>query len=179
MADSKISGLSAITALTSTDELVVASSGASKKITAANLAASLPGYEIGYDQITSNVNITGTTAAGATTIITCAAHTFDGAAVLLTVYSPQLAVSTTSGAFVTVALWEGSTEIGEIANFRSVSSTQQSFTLLAQYRFTPSAAAHTYLIKAFTGSTTGTPSFGAGSAGTAANVAAFARFTKV
>ncbi len=41
MADSKISALSAITALGSTDEMVVASGGASKKITGANLGASL------------------------------------------------------------------------------------------------------------------------------------------
>jgi hypothetical protein len=40
MADSKISALSAITALAGTDEMVVASSGASKKITGANLGAS-------------------------------------------------------------------------------------------------------------------------------------------
>lgn len=41
MADSKISALSAISALGSTDELVVATAGASKKITGANLGASI------------------------------------------------------------------------------------------------------------------------------------------
>ena len=43
MADSKISALSAITSLADTDEMVVASSGASKKITGLNLKASMPG----------------------------------------------------------------------------------------------------------------------------------------
>ncbi len=41
MADSKVSALSAITTLATTDEMLVASSGASKKITAADLRSSL------------------------------------------------------------------------------------------------------------------------------------------
>ena len=42
MADSKISALTAITSLGNSDEMVVASSGASRKITGANLKASMP-----------------------------------------------------------------------------------------------------------------------------------------
>ncbi len=80
MADSKISALSAITAIASTDELVVASSGASKKITAANLAASLG---IGIVQVSkvaltsgdlTTTSTTFTDATGLTTTITTGAH---------------------------------------------------------------------------------------------------------
>ncbi len=80
MADSKISALSAITAIAGTDELVVASSGASKKITAANLAATLG---IGIVQVskvsltTGDLTTTSTTftdATGLTTTITTGAH---------------------------------------------------------------------------------------------------------
>ncbi len=80
MADSKISALSAITAISGSDELVVASSGASKKITAANLGSSLG---IGILQV-SKVSITSgdltttstsfTDATGLTTTITTGAH---------------------------------------------------------------------------------------------------------
>jgi hypothetical protein len=46
MADTKISALTAATTLADTDELVIASAGASKKITGANLKASIPGTGI-------------------------------------------------------------------------------------------------------------------------------------
>ncbi len=180
MADSKISGLSAITALTSTDELVVASSGASKKITAANLAASLPGFEIGYDQITSGVNVTGTAEATPTTIITCAAHTFDGAPVLAQFFSPQVAMPTGTNSTLGISLWEGSTELGAMGFKRTdLTAAQDYHVISAFYRFTPSAASHTYLLRAWVSVTTGTPSIGAGAGGVGANVPAFLRFTKV
>jgi hypothetical protein len=41
-----------------------------------------PGHEFGYDQITSTVNVVGTTQGAGTTIITCAAHVFDGGPVM-------------------------------------------------------------------------------------------------
>jgi hypothetical protein len=46
MADTKISALTAATSLADTDELVIASAGSSKKITGANLKASIPGSGI-------------------------------------------------------------------------------------------------------------------------------------
>ncbi len=181
MADSKISALSAITALTSTDELVVASSGASKKITAANLAKSLPGSEVGYDEITTSVSVTATAEATPTTVITCASHVFDGSPVLLTVFSSQLSFPTANLSNIFgISLWEGSTEIGVLAFMRAAQITNQFYSaLLAEYRFTPSAASHTYLIRAWVSSTTGTPKFEAGPGGVGQNVPSFARFTKI
>ncbi len=138
-----------------------------------------PGYEYSYNQITANVNITGTTEGAATTIITCSTVTFDGTPVVLSVYSPQIAFSTTSSSFVVINVWEGASHLGDLATARSVSTTQQSFGFFAQFRFTPSAASHTYVIKAYATSTTGTPSFGAGTGGAGANLPAFARIQKV
>lgn len=59
MADEKISGLSAITTLAGTEEFVVAASGATKKITAANLETQLGGglfdaYAVIRDEKTAN-----------------------------------------------------------------------------------------------------------------------------
>ncbi len=176
MADSKISALTDGSPLTATDALAIARAGASLKV----LGSGLPGYEIGYDQITTGVNITGTTEAGANTIITCAAHTFDGTPVICEFFSPQVAFPTASlGNSLGINLWEGATELGNLVFMRVDQISNQDFkSVYARYRFTPSAASHTYLLKAYASSTTGTPSIGAGAGGVGANVPAFVRFTK-
>jgi hypothetical protein len=139
-----------------------------------------PGFEFGYDEITSGVNITGTTAATATTIITCAAHTFDGAAVLVEFYSPQVALDTgAAGDTLGIDLWEGASDLGGFSFLRSVITASQNYaTVRATHRFTPSAGSHTYLLKAYASSTTGTPSINGGAGGAGINFSAFVRFTK-
>jgi len=144
------------------------------------VASSLAGFEIGYDQITAPVNVASTTEATGTTIISCAAHTFDGAPVLLTVYFPYIENGTAAAADVTVCLFEGATQLGRLGIFGPASGTlQEVCAFCAQYRFTPSAASHTYTITAFANTTTGTPQIGADVTGTGHYMPGFARFTKV
>lgn len=50
--------------------------------------------EIAYTQITSPVNITGTTAAGATAVLSPGAVTFDGSLVIMSVFCPEIVRST-------------------------------------------------------------------------------------
>jgi hypothetical protein len=133
-----------------------------------------PGYEIGYDQVTAGGTISSTTEASPTTIIACSAHTFDGGPVLLNVFIPQIA--TASANFTIVTLFEASTELGRLALISPPSGVVQTPVTL-QYRFTPSAASHTYTVGAICGS--GTAGWTAGAGGTATNLPAFARFTKV
>ncbi len=108
MADSKISALSAITAIASTDELAVASAGASKKITGANLGASIA--------LTTVDAVLG----GDVTIVS--SNTFvDGpsgsfvAGVWLIVWKLQLVpiVTTSQQYFWTAKLWDGTTVYDE------------------------------------------------------------------
>lgn len=142
--------------------------------------ATVQGFEIGYDQITSPVNIASTTEATGTTIITCGAHTFDGAAVLATFFAPYIENGTAAAASVTVCLFESSTQITRLCTLVLASGTlQEAYSPCAVYRFTPTAGSHTYTVTAFANSTTGTPSVGAGAGGTAAHAPAFIRFTKV
>ena len=137
------------------------------------------GTEVGYDQITSSVNVASTTEATPTAIISCAAHTFDGAAVLLTVFAPQIVSPSVLSSFVVVLLFESTTEITRLGTFLTpaAANMDQGATLL--YRFTPTAGSHTYTISAYASSTTGTPSISCGAGGTATLNPAFARFTKV
>ncbi len=147
--------------------------------------ATPPGFEIGYDQITASVNITGTSAGSPTTIITCASHTFDGAPVLMEFFTPFVItptnVTATSDA-VGILLVESATALAEIAFIRegiASPSTNGYFPICAKFRFTPSAGAHSYVIAAYTGATTGTPSIGAAAGTSGADTPAFVRFTKV
>lgn len=133
-----------------------------------------PGYEIGYDQITSPVSVNSSTEATPTTIITCASHTFDGAAVMLEFFCPYAMPATGATSQLLVNLFESTTNLGRIAAITDGVNAQ---TLIGRIRFTPSAAAHTYLIAGWQGG--GTATVGAGAGGSAAYAPAFARFTKV
>jgi hypothetical protein len=135
-----------------------------------------PGYEFGYDQIVNNVTVSATTEASGTTVITCAAHAFDGAPVIAEFFAPLITTGTADQ--VTVSLFEGATQIGRLCNVTSGNATIEGFPGVGKIRFTPSAASHTYTVTAIrAGSNSGTITAGAG--GTATYAPAFIRFTKV
>jgi len=137
-----------------------------------------PGFEIGYDQITASQACVSTTEATGTTVITCAAHTFDGGPVIATFFSPSLACAIGAAAAFTICLFEGATEIGRLALVQAEAATNNQDTPgIGMLRFTPTAASHTYTVTGFVSTGTGTVVAGLG--GTAAYVPAFIRFTKV
>lgn len=179
MADSKISALTDGTTPATTDASPWARSGGTTvKLTWAEMKAAMPGSEIGYDQITSNVNIASTTEASGTTIITCAAHVFDGAAAMATFFTPIVFDGTSAGSTIVVSLFESSTQIGRLVS-AYVAAGGIAVGVSGMLRFTPSAASHTYAVTAYVSSLTGTPSVTAGAGGTATYVPSFIRFTKV
>lgn len=140
-----------------------------------------PGFEINYTQITSSVNIVSTTEATGTTILSPGAITFDGTAVLVQVFAPLIATDTAAaGDRVVVSLFEGATQIARLGQISVPSVTSQaSWPFNAMFRFTPTAASHTYTVTAFATSTTGTPAFQAQGGGTNNFSPGFIRFTKV
>ncbi len=138
-----------------------------------------PGHEWEYAQITSTAAITDTAEATATAIIPVPAFTPDGNPVMVEFGSPLVTV-TTSGVgqpTTTVTLFEGATEIGRLATLEL--SGGQGVPVQRSYRFTPTAASHTYKLCAYVNSTTGAPAITAGAGGTSAYVPAYVRFTKV
>lgn len=139
-----------------------------------------PGYEVGYSQITSTVNVVSTTEASGTAIISPGALTFDGTAVIAEFFCPIANLPTAAaGNFLIVSLFEGATQITRLVAAQTPSVTaQEGVALYGRYRFTPTAASHTYSVTAFANSTTGTPAIIAGAAGTGAYPPAFVRFTK-
>lgn len=134
-----------------------------------------------YDQITAGVNITSTAEATPTTIITSSAITFDGNPVMAEFYAPFVLCDTgAANDQVQILLFEGTTELGRLAQIRSLNAT---FAYVAPVhvatRFTPSAGSHTYKICAYATSTTGTPAVGAGAGGTGTVFPAYLRFFSV
>src|SRR5512146_13467 len=162
--------------------------GLDKQVLTANSAATTgndweypPGYEINYTEITSPANITDTSEATGTALISPGAVTFDGGPVLVSFFTMGILADTAAASdFATVTLFEGSTEITRLAQTQTlVTTATHSQTVTAHYRFTPSAGSHTYKVCGFVPSTTGTPRISAGAGGTNGNPPAFIRFTKV
>lgn len=127
-----------------------------------------PGYEFDYVQITGSGNITATSDATANTIMTANAVTYDGSTIVI--IETNITFVTQGTTFITIVLYDGSTCIGRIA------ITGVRAPIYMRHRLTPSAAAHTYSVRAFVDAGTGTYNSGAG--GTAAYMPSFIRQTK-
>lgn len=162
--------------LTAGSGVSVTDGGAGSTVTVAASPSALPGYEFGYDQITSSVTVTATAEASGTTVITCAAHTFDGSPVFAHFYTDECVVGAGANNFLCVMLFEGATEIGRLGQ-KFTASAQLSSDMNGWLRFTPSAGSHTYTVTAFRGGANGTIQAAAG--GTAAYPPAFVRFVKI
>jgi hypothetical protein len=94
--------------------------------------------------------VTATSSATAQTVIAGTAHSYDGATpVVIEIYLAQMQAP--SGSSLIVELFDGSTRIGRCFESNNVATGGMAF-----YRFTPSNASHTYNIKAYVGSGTGT-----------------------
>lgn len=143
------------------------------------------GWTFGHKQIVSSVNITSTTEATGTAVITGDALVFDGGPVMAEFFTPSVFPGSTIGQFMVISLFEGSTEIGILGAYYVTSTGGGATTLSMQLasggscRFIPSAGSHTYKVTAFVSGIGGTPAILAGAGGTAANFPAYLRFAKV
>jgi hypothetical protein len=184
MADTKISALTAATTLADTDELVIASSGASKKITGANLKASVPGTggggvtELSYVEFTSIVTVASTTESSGTLIVTAGAITADGSTpIWVEFFTPGLVPPTSSNNAIYLNLFEGSTNLTRWTQVNATSATATQVPALLKRKLTPTAGSHTYKVTAFADNTTG-PAVRAGTGGTSAPPPGYIRITK-
>ena len=142
--------------------------------------SSLPGYEIVYAQNTGALNITDTAEGTGTALISCAATVFDGGPVYCEFFCPQVITDTNAAAdIVTATLFEGATQITRLGIVRTVVTASPLMTsMFCRYKFTPTAASHTYLLCAYANSTTGTPRFQGGAGGVTTNPPTYIRFVK-
>lgn len=138
------------------------------------------GKEIGYDQITGTVNITSTNFAAPSTVITCAAHTFDGSPVMVEVFFPEAITPSPNGNFLAFSLMESGAVIAAIMVLASPGSGSSGISApCGRFRFSPSAGSHSYVIGGAATATTGTPQVACGTGTGGANSPGFVRFTRV
>lgn len=143
-------------------------------------AASAPGYELDYAEATANVTISATSEATATTIVSGAAVTYDGSTVvLIECFVPVIEPNSGAAARAIVpVLYDGATSLGFLAQaINQVAANLQDVPLYAARRLTPSAAAHTYSLRAY--ATVANASAKCGAAGAGNYQPAFIRITRV
>lgn len=125
--------------------------------------------ELAYNEYTSDVTVTATTEATANTVVTASAVTFDGATQAIIEFFTPWADQPATPATLKFWLYDGSSSIGQTGMYASSSANGGTTSLyLPVYlsrRLTPSAASHTYSIRASVTSGTGTVHGGAGGAG--------------
>ena len=156
-------------------------SGGGTPLTAArlnNLEAGLS-YELAYTQFTAPVSITATTEATATTIVTASAVTFNGSTVAVIEFCcPYVDVpANAAGNTCSICLYDGAASIGILSVPGSASNVGVFVPGSGQRVLTPSAAAHTYSIRAFRSNANCTIGVGAGGLG--AYMPGFIRIRKV
>jgi len=132
--------------------------------------------EIGYDQITTSVNVTATSEAAGTPVISCAPHVFDGTPVIFEFFSTSVQPAAAVQAWGALMLFEGLTEIGQIAFIRNPAAALSNTPVYARVRFTPTAGTHTYTVTGIQSG--GAMSVAAGPGGTATGAPAYVRFSK-
>jgi hypothetical protein len=167
-------------AATAADTFAKLTVGANGKVLVADSAQTAglkydfpPGYEFGYDEVTTSVTVSSTTESSGTTVISCAAHTFDGQPVIAEFFCPG---SGTNASDTTVSLFEGATQISRIAYSANTTGIVYE-PIVGKLRFTPTAGSHTYTVTAFRG--TADNALLAGAKGTGAWPPMYIRFIKV
>jgi hypothetical protein len=174
MAETKISDLTATTALVSGDEIALARGGVNRKID----SDFLPGWELGYTEFTSAVTVSATAETTPDNVVAAPAIAFDGSTrVCLEFFAPRVDIGAVAGAFVLVNLWDDTTtDLGRICVAASPAAVASSVPMFGVRYFTPPAATKTYRARAWRVSSNGSIVGGAGGAG--ATLPGFIRITK-
>ena len=134
--------------------------------------------ELGYSQITSDTEITSTTAGSGDTVISALTVVCDGSPIVVEFFSPQARPNwTTSNSEMSISLYEdGSEETRQWGRFFTGATGFDNKPAQLTRRLTPSAGIHTYSVKAYV--STGSGSIGGGSGGTS-SAPAFLRVSKI
>lgn len=140
------------------------------------------GYtELAHVAFTAPVAITASTEATATEIVSAGAVVFDGAQVVVIEFYCNDYAAGSAGNIATVVLYDGAGSIGQLSEHRvHASSNGINGPVYVARRLTPSAASHTYSIRAYSNVAGGnTLTFYAGAGGSGNRVPGFIRITQV
>jgi hypothetical protein len=162
-----LDGLSGAVTLSEGDGITLTTVGQDIEIAASGGGDS----ELAFAQITSNVDITSTTAATPTEVISAGAVVFDGSTrVCIEFFCMQVR---SSHQFVVLTLWDDATQLSRFGVVQI--ALDVNMPVLLRRILTPSAGSHTYKVTAYKSGGTGTITAGTGSGGDGANVPAYIR----
>jgi hypothetical protein len=133
--------------------------------------------EVNHTAFTSPVSITATTAATAQTVVSSGAITYEAVPHMIEFYTPAAQPPSVSGARITFELYDSSTDITSLGYVQVPAAAAMLVATTILFRVTPTAASHTYIVKAFT--STGTSTVHAGAGGANVLPAGFVRIVRV
>ncbi len=106
--------------------------------------------ELAYTEYTSTVTVSATSGATADTIVTAASIVMDGSTkICVEFYSPLVTLYPSATAQVYLALFDGSTALGVMANYSSFAADAGGSPCYVRRYFTPAAATKTYSIRGY------------------------------
>lgn len=167
MADTKISDLTAVTDVLSTDEFVIARSGTSRKIDAVDLGAGAARTSETLVEFTSPLTTSATAEGSATSLVDFGSLTFNGTdRYEIEMFAPTWSIGTATRDLI-VILYDGSSSVGWLFAGRNVGASLANGEFYICRILTPSAGTRTYSIRGYVlgGAATATITAGAGGSG--------------
>lgn len=133
--------------------------------------------ELFYDEFTSDVAVS----TSITDVVSSGAQTYDGSEVMIEFFAVEYVGPANSAGELILHLYDNTTDLGIIGRTGFTSWGSGNITpafgpIVAKRKLTPTAASHTYKVRAVTGSSNGTIKAGAGGAST--NMPGYIRITK-
>lgn len=137
--------------------------------------------QVAFVEFTSNVDISATVEASGNTVVSAGAVTYENVVHKIEFWAPKAQVFGAGGHItLLINLWDGASNlfrIGEVSHIDSGSG--EGGPIYLQRFITPSAASHTYIVKAWVSGTSASAQFKAGNAGSSSTlVPGFIRITK-
>lgn len=122
-------------------------------------------YEVDYAEKTSSTSITATTEGGADTIVTGGTVAFDGSTVAIIEFFAPYITGSSAGATTTLVLYDGASSVGKLGIKKGTASAPDYDPVHPIVRITPSNASHTYSVRAYVSTGSGTVGGAAGGSG--------------
>lgn len=139
----------------------------------------LAGKELDYVETTSNTSVTATSEGTANTVVTGNSVAYDGSTIILVEFSAYAMRADINAAArtLTLVLTDGGTALGWLGEIDTSVSASVIAPVRVSRRLTPTAASHTYDVRAYVNAGTGVVYAGAGGSGAA--MPAYLRITRV
>ena len=134
--------------------------------------------EVEYEQFTADVTVTATTEGTANSVVSASTLTYEAVPHMITFFCPGARPDNgAAGRVLHVILYDSTTALGELAGPTTPAAANDNHPIHAQFRITPTAASHTYNVKAWTSA--GTALIQAGAGGTGTKVPGFIRVERI